>query len=193
MPATPSHRRFLSTLGVALCAAALGGCATRPAPLSAPHQAAGEVDYRLLAPAGEGRHDMARGQAAAGGKPLDGAMVLPDYPADWLERRLPAITVSALVVVDGTGRPSRIEVDEATLRSQCGDCAAAFATAVAEALQRWRFAPLEVSDWIDGPDEDGDGEPDSVTRGVVEARPYSLRLQFEFSLREGEAVVRRTP
>jgi hypothetical protein len=180
-----------------LAAIVLAGCATRPP--SGTESAAtepgmqGEVGFRLIQPAAEGRHQVARGQAASGGAPVDGDTLLPNYPRDWLARGLPPLRVDARVVVDAQGNPSRVDVDSAPLSALCDACAPAFAAAVADALRQWRFAPLQIADWIDGPDEDGDGEPDSVTRGIVEARPYSLRLQFSFAVRDGEAVVERLP
>lgn len=179
-------------LGLIVIAAGLAGCSARTM-REPPAEPSGAVDYQLLAPADEGRHAFSRGQAASGGAPLDSQAVLPEYPPDWLVRRLPSIAADALVVVDEAGQPARIEVDGEALRSQCGDCSAAFSGAVEAALRRWRFAPLEVADWIDGPDEDGDGEPDSVQRAVVATRPYSLRLRFAFSVRDGEAFVSRLP
>ncbi len=175
------------------CALALGlvaGCAVRtPQPPQPPPAASGDVAYRVVPPASEGRHTVARGQAVSGGKPMDGQVVLPRYPEGWLGRRLDAVTVDALVVVDESGGADRVDVDADALTVQCGDCADAFAQAVRDAVKQWRFAPLEIADWIDGPDEDGDGEPDSVTRGVVGRRPYSLRLQFMFVVREGRGEV----
>jgi len=156
-------------------------------------EVSGEVGYRVLLPKAEGQHSFERGQGASGGTPIDGNTVMPVYPVDWLPRGLPTLQVDALVVVDTQGHPERVDIDSAALSARCDRCAPAFATAVSDALKQWRFAPLQIAGWIDGPDEDGDGEPDSVTRGVVESRPYSLRLQFSFAVRDGRAVVERLP
>lgn len=174
----------------ALACVLLSACASKPLaePVAAPE---GEVGFRVLAPESEGRHEVLRGQAASGGKLLDQSVVLPDYPPDWLPRRLPAVIADALVVVDTQGRAERVEVDQAALRGQCDDCAEAFALSVEQAVLQWTFAPLEIADWIDGPDEDGDGVPDSVVRSVVATRPYSLRLRFSFFVRDGRGVVER--
>ena len=147
----------------------------------------------MLPPQGEGRTDLRPGQAASGGKPYDDAVVVPDYPSAWLSRRLPDVRAEALVVINEQGAPQHIDVDEAALAAQCGACAGDFAASVRAALQQWRFAPLEITDWIDGPDDDGDGEPDSVRRGSVGGRPYSLRLAFRFGWREGRPVVDHSP
>ena len=167
------------------------GCASR-----APRPAAGtdgDVDYAVLPPQGEGHTALRLGQAAIGGKPHDDAVVLPAYPPAWLSQRLPEVRAEALVVIDEQGAPRQIEVDHAALAGQCGTCADDFAASVRVALQQWRFAPLEITDWIDGPDDDGDGEPDSVRRGSVGSRPYSLRLAFRFGWREGRPVVDHSP
>ncbi len=168
-------------------------CAIRTPVPQAPDAASGDVAYRVVPPASEGRHSVARGQAVSGGKPIDEQVVLPRYPEAWLARQLDPVTVDALVVVDEAGGADRVDVDLAALAAQCAGCAGDFAAAVRDALAQWRFAPLEIADWIDGPDEDGDGEPDSVTRGVVGRRPYSLRLQFDFRVRDGRGEVTRLP
>ncbi len=168
----------------------LAACATRTP--TEPVEAAGpegDVAVRLLPPATEGSHSVQRGQAASGGAPIAEALILPDYPHAWLSRRLAPLTADALVVVDEQGRPARVEVDRDSLHAQCGECSDEFAAAVDTALRRWQFAPLEIADWVDGPDEDGDGEADSVTRSVVERRAYSLRMRFSFAVRDGRAVV----
>ena len=176
-----------------LALALLGsGCANRVTP-AVSRGADGEVNYAVQPPQGEGRAILGEGQSARGGRPHDEAVVLPVYPSAWLARRLPEVRAEALVVIDGEGLPQRVEVDRRALGAQCGECAADFAASVESALGRWRFAPLEVSDWIDGPDEDGDGEPDSVRRGSVGSRPYSLRIAFRFGWREGRPVVDHSP
>ena len=185
-----SPLRTSARLAGALAIALAAGCAVPPPKPPQPAPAAGgDVVYRVVPPAGDGRRSVARGQGAGGGKPLDERLVLPRYPADWIERRLDALTVDALVVVNESGEADRVDVDVEALAAQCADCVEAFAQSVREAVQQWRFAPLEIADWIDGSDEDGDGEPDSVTRGVVGRRPYSLRLQFMFVVREGRGEV----
>ena len=147
----------------------------------------------MLPPQGEGHATLGPGQAASGGKPHEESVRLPDYPPAWLAQRLAEVRAEALVIIDGKGLPERIEVDHAALSAQCGACAADFAASVQAAVRQWRFAPLEVSDWIDGPDEDGDGEPDTVLRGSAGTRPYSLRLAFRFGWREGRPEVDHSP
>lgn len=168
----------------------LAACAATPPPAPAPE---GEVGYQVVPPQSEGQHRIARGQAVRGGAVHEGSVVLPHYPAHWLARRLDALTLDALVVVDEDGLPGRIDTDASALAERCGDCAQAFVDSIEAALRQWTFAPLEITDWIDGPDEDGDGEPDSVHRGTLERRPYSLRLRFTFSVRDGEGVVTGGP
>lgn len=69
-----------------------------------------------------------------------------------------------------------------TLQGQPGQCSAgcaeAFPGAVAAAHAQRRCIPLQGLDWIDGPDQDGDGESDSVDRGLVEVRSFSRRRRF---------------
>jgi len=170
-------------------------CAVRGPAVPAPDRAGlnSEVDYRILQPAEEGEHALRGGQSASPAGVAVGERPLPAYPSGWIDRGLPPLSVDVLVVVDTRGRASEVQVDAEALRSLCGSCAEDFAAPVHSAVSTWAFMPLEIADWVDGPDEDGDGEPDSVVREVVEVRPYSLRLRFFFSVHEGIGRVEQTP
>lgn len=137
-----------------------------------------------MAPGVEGARSLQPGQSARGGVPVPGRSRLPGYPSVWIDRAPERVVVDALVMVDAQGSASigALRADAAG----CGeDCAQAFIDVVRTVLPEWEFLPLEVMDWIDGPDEDADGEPDSVDRGVVASLPYSLRLRFAFERRDG--------
>ncbi len=180
-------RLSLSLLLIGLLAA----CATRSVgPEVSP---AGDVGYKVVPPQTEGARRLDRGQSASGGAPFAGSIVLPSYPERWLSERLAPLVIEALVVIDEAGKPERVDLDDSELRLVCADCATDFAASVRAALMQWTFAPLQIADWVDGPDDDGDGEPDTVARGIVAAKPYSLRFQFTFSVRDGAGVVTQMP
>ena len=147
-----------------------------------------QVAVSLLAPAGEGRMQLGPGESARGGRPDPQRMPMPTYPPAWIERDPGPVEVSARVIVDSLGRLEPPQL--AAAGPSCIDaCVEAISTATAEALTRWNFEPLEILGWVDGPDADGDGQPDTVRRGVVDSRPYTLRLRFDFSLVEGQPRV----
>lgn len=142
----------------------------------------------LLAPAGEGAHRLQPGQSARGGQPDPDSAVLPSYPSEWIARELGEVWVDARVVVDDEGIAASPELLVATTGCK-DDCATAFVEATRRALRSWRFEPLEIIGWIDGPDADGDGEPDTVQRGVLQRLPYTRRLRFAFSIKDGQPEV----
>jgi hypothetical protein len=168
----------------------LSGCAGRPAltPTESPARE-GEVSYRIESPGPEGRHALKMGQvmAAAPGPLADNP--LPRYPTALLTRELPPIELGMLVTVDAQGRAERMHLVPGTDPLPCQDCVAAFSAAMTETLLQWNFRPLEIHGWVDGPDVDGDGDADSVVRGLVETRAYSLRLHFRFEVRDGQGQV----
>lgn len=188
----PAHPRLrgqaIRCVLVLALAGLLGACATRPPPVADPPRAA-RVEVEWLAPGVEGSMQLSPGQGVRGGAAEQDSLAVPDYPAQRLADRLGPVRIAAHVVIDTAGRVAR-----ATLQPESGpDCDAGcqldFERAVEVALPAWRFEPLELLDWIDGPDEDGDGEPDSVQRGVVEVRPYSLRLRIDFVQVDGRPRV----
>ncbi len=166
------------------------GCATRPAPVDRPASTlSGEVSYRAELPGGEGRHELAAGQSIASPPDPLPDNPLPAYPGALIDRELPPFEIGALVSIDTDGRVFALDVGDPQPPLLCADCPDAFRGSLRDALQQWRFQPLQIAGWIDGPDEDGDGEADSVLRGIVETRPYSLRLRFRFEVRDGQASV----
>lgn len=185
---------MLGRLAGALTIVLMAGCAGTPkiADRSTPPATArGEVGVQLEAPQAEGEHRLDRGQSAARADRFD--QPLPVYPPAWLGQELGVQGVLAWVSIDAEGQLTGLDFPTAAQAIDCGACAADFIAATRVALQGWQFAPLEVSDWVDGPDEDGDGEADSVQRAVVERRPYSLRLRFHFSQSGGRGLVEAGP
>lgn len=150
-----------------------------------------EVSYRLESAQREGVHQLRMGESVTGPVGPEDDPPLPVYPEEWLTRALPRVQVSVLLEVDGQGSARALETVLADRPAGCSEpCRHAFEQAVRAAVERWRFRPLQIAGWIDGPDEDGDGSADSVQRGVVESRAYSLRLRFDFVVEDGQAQVR---
>lgn len=172
----------------------LGACvpaAQRPSPQRVSPATAVSVQQEL--PQSEGRHRLQSGQAVAQPPGPLPDQALPVYPSAWIERELAGIDVLARVSVDTAGRPVDLQVEIAPESSCMDECAGDFRASVERALRDWRFVPMQVTGWVDGPDADGDGSADTVTRAVVEQRPYSLRLRFHFELRDGVASVSTPP
>lgn len=173
---------------------ALGACAPVPPrepPASVSPTTAVSVQQEL--PQAEGRHRLQSGQAVAQPPGPLPHQPLPVYPPGWIGRQPTRIDVLARVSVDTAGRLTDLQVELASDSACVDDCAADFRASVEHALRAWRFVPLQLTGWVDGPDADGDGSADTVTRAVVEQRPYSLRLRFHFELRDGVASVSTLP
>ena len=150
------------------------------------------MGIELLPPEDEGSTQLQPGESTDGQAGTAEYLPLPEPPERWLAAMQPPLRLLLLVVVDAEGRVSELSVDSAEARARCADCADDFAALIQGISPQWRFQPLEISNWLDV-DEDGDGEFDSVRRGVVERRPYSLRLALTFSLVDGRAQVSVLP
>jgi len=171
----------------------MAGCASQQRVRQAVETRQGAVGMQVDAPGDEGAHRLNAGESARPPAFFERDQPLPVYPADQLARSLGPVTVPVLLSIDEQGHLSDVSFAGDTAPTQ--DCAAScierFRAAVRGALAEWSFGPLEVLGFVDGPDEDGDGEADSVRRAVVATRAYSLRLRFTFELKEGRGIVRR--
>jgi hypothetical protein len=117
---------------------------------------------------------------------------LPDYPPEALAAGAPPIRIVLRIVVDAEdGRVTKVEPSP-TGGSGTGPFEQEFWIESERAVRRWRFTPGLMETVENGPDQDGDGEPD-YTR-VVEIAPvpvlYDVRFDFD---REGGAAVVTTP
>ena len=177
---SPSQRLLV----LACLALLLAACANQTRNLR-PEAAVG---IELLPPEDEGITQLKPGESTDGQAGTAEHLPLPEPPARWLDAMQPPLRLPLLVVVDAEGQVSELSVDSREARARCAECAADFAALIQHVSPQWRFQPLEISNWLDV-DEDGDGEFDSVRRGVVERRPYSLRLALTFSLVDGRAQV----
>lgn len=109
---------------------------------------------------------------------------LPAYPPDLVDARLPPQSVSVRIVVDREGRVARVDPLESA-----GTPDARFLAAVREAVLQWRFEPFLVIEWGDGPDADGDGEPDGQQVVGEQTRPFRFDMRFHFEVVDGVARV----
>jgi hypothetical protein len=171
--------------GLSLAVALLSACASVPPPAAPPEPSArvsGEVLLDPATPVAEApEREVFETPQQLAGNPL------PEYPAALLGAGLPPQSVSARIVVDGSGRVARVEA----LPLSTGDTQAdpAFFDAVHSALLRWRFEPFRVIRWAQGPDLDGDGESDSETMAGEETRPFRFDMRFHFEVIDGVARV----
>ncbi|MBK8068783.1 MAG: hypothetical protein IPK27_14495 [Rhodanobacteraceae bacterium] len=108
----------------------------------------------------------------------------PVYPAELIAARLPPQSVSVRIVVDREGRVARVDPLEGA-----GTPDARFLAAVREAVMRWRFEPFRVIEWADGPDADGNGEPDGQQVVGEQTRPFRFDMRFRFEVVDGVARV----
>jgi hypothetical protein len=53
----------------------------------------------------------------------------------------------------------------------------------------WRFEPFPMVHWVQGPDLDGDGDPDSETVGSEERRSFRFDMRARFEVADGKAGV----
>lgn len=149
----------------------------------------------IESPGREGSHLLQAGESARRPDFYAIEQPLPDYPRSLLELQLPAVRVLGVLSIDANGALSAVAFpsEQASAEACDADCLALFQAAVRAAVASWSFGPLEIIGFVDGPDEDGDGEADSVDRAVVATRPYSLRLRFTFEQVDGLGMVRHQP
>lgn len=173
----------------AVLAAALGGCATTPAPVAPEPQAAGQVgvrdvtagipaDARLTLAANE----TYQGPLAAPDNPL------PEYPAALLSRYMQARAVCVQVGIAEDG--SVIGTAPASGSADCPsvlDDTRPFYDAAAAAVQTWRFEPAFRCVFERTP-EPGEGCGGSGSREMPQA--VSLVYRFVFEQVDGRGVVR---
>jgi len=146
------------------------GCASQPPP-STP-----VMGYAADGAVGAERVDddasTVRYQQAAGSSYLDPVPSkdnsLPVYPAERLDRRLPAVTVVVRLIIDAAGK-----VSDARILDNAGD-EQGFADAVEHAVRVWTFLPLQ-----------------RVTGRHVHSLPFTEDYQFTFRQDNGRAVVER--
>lgn len=113
--------------------------------------------------------------------------LMPAYPVDWVQAELPARTVTVRIVVGRDGQVSKVLPQD----GETSDPAElAMRAAVERAVLGWRFEPFRVVQWTDGPDQDGDGLPDSQVAGPAEARPFRFDMRFRFEIVDGQPQVR---
>jgi hypothetical protein len=112
----------------------------------------------------------------------------PGYPTEALSAGAGDVSVVVRIVVDETGSVREIR-DSPVMKSTAGPFAAAFRDAVERTVKVWRFAPAERRVFENGPDRDGDGEPDFFR--MTSATPIAMYfdLRFDFSIVEGKPHV----
>lgn len=166
-----------------LFALGMAGCANvvKP-PAKAPNE--GSTSYHMVDDGHMAHYQLAMGDVATGGKPLQ-QRVLPAYPTAQLAACPPVVDVQAQVIVDTQGKASDVRHHPAA-----GDAATSvpspFFDAVRAAVMQWRFAPLRIDHWA--ADADGNThEVDSATR------PFSLLYAFRFECHAGKATVTSAP
>lgn len=144
------------------------GCASQPTP---PTPVMGyAADGAVGAEQVDDDASTVRYQQAAGSSYLDPVPSkgnsLPVYPAEFLARRLPAVTVVVRLIVDPAGKVS----DARILDNAAGE--QAFADAVEHAVRSWTFLPLQ-----------------RVTGRQVQSLPFTEDYRFTFRQENGRAVV----
>lgn len=160
---------------VAVLGTALAGCATPPhAP---PPPATGDASWRIVAPPGTARYQLAMGEVASGATPF--RRVAPRYPPELLATCPPPVDVQALLIVGPSGKVEAVRVaDEGTANA----ARHRFIDAVRVAARQWQFAPLQITHWA--------GDADGSTHVVdSQTRPFSLTYAFRFECHAGKAAV----
>jgi TonB family protein len=113
---------------------------------------------------------------------------LPEYPPEALRANAGSTWVVVRIVVSTSGGVVDIR-DSPAMASGPGPFAAAFRESVVRAVQQWRFHPAVRREFEDGPDRDGDGQPDYVRMIRSPEISMYLDLRFEFSIVEGRPQV----
>lgn len=154
----------------------LTGCATAPS-VPPPPPPVGDASWRIVAPPGTTRYQLAMGEVSSGATPFQ--RVTPVYPAAVLLRCPPPREVSALLVVGERGRVEEVRVaDEALADAD----QRAFIAAVRDAALQWEFNPLTINRWA----ADADGNTHVVSS---DTRPFSLTYVFRFACHGGRSQV----
>lgn len=167
--------RFARRLSLAVLAAWLAGCASTPRPASPPPS--GDASWRMVAPPGTVRYQLALGEVSSGATPIQ--RVSPVYPPSQLSVCPPPLEVPALLVIDGKGAVSEVRVTDG---AQAGSARHAFIAAVRAAALQWKFSPLQIARWA----ADADGNSHVIDS---QTRPFSLAYVFSFACHGGKSSV----
>jgi hypothetical protein len=153
----------------------LVGCAvTQRIP---PPPPTGDAAWRMVAPPGTTRYQLALGEVSSGGAPFQ--RVAPVYPPNLLVSCPPPQEVPALLIVGANGRVDEVRV---TGEAQADASRHAFIAAVRAAALQWQFNPLQIDRWA----ADADGNSHVVDS---ETKPFSLAYVFRFACHAGRSAV----
>jgi hypothetical protein len=167
--------RFARMLLTALLGTLLARCATTQRVPPPPPM--GDASWRMVAPAGTTRYQLAMGEVSSGATPFQ--RVTPIYPDDQLATCPPPQEVQAQLIVDQVGKVGEVCVaDEA----QAAVNRRPFIAAVRVAALQWQFSPLQINHWA----ADADGNSHVVDS---ETKPFSLSYVFRFECHGGESSV----
>ncbi|TPG06397.1 hypothetical protein EAH88_13745 [Rhodanobacter glycinis] len=167
--------RFARMLSLALLGMLLAGCVTTqrippPPPM-------GDASWRMAAPAGTTRYQLAMGDVSSGATPFQ--RVTPIYPAAQLAACPPPQEVQAQLIVDQVGKVSEVRVADEV---QAAADRRPFIAAVRVAALQWQFSPLQIDHWA----ADADGNSHVVDS---ETKPFSLSYVFRFECHGGQSSV----
>lgn len=167
-----------SPLLAGLLALGVAGCATVAKP---PNE--GSTSYHMVDDGQMARYQLAMGDVATGGKPLQ--FVLPAYPTAQLAACPPVVDVQAQVIVDTQGKASEVR-RHAVAGNTAAPVSPQFFDAVRAAVMQWQFAPLQIDHWA----ADADGNTHEVDNTI---KPFSLLYAFRFECHAGKATVTSAP
>lgn len=150
-----------------IAAAALAGCAHKPAANGPEAGPSAAVDYSLVTPAVSQMYEAASNEVFALPRPHE-TNSAPVYPPELLPRRLSPVHLLAQVIVNEAGSPVEVIItsDE--------NADPLFEQAIKDAVMTWRFTPLR-----------------RIKAAVSEPLPFSLQYQFSFVQNEGVPSVHR--
>jgi hypothetical protein len=164
------------TLLAVTATALLAGC-TRVAEKPQAEPGIGSASYRTAEGTGLAHYDLAMGQIATGAT-LE-THPAPAYPDAMLASCPPQVELPARVIVGTRG-----SVDE--VRMSAPVTQQAFADAIRQAVQGWRYAPLTITRWA--ANADGTSHPVDT-----EVKPFSLDYVFTFCCEHGRTSVTTGP
>jgi hypothetical protein len=167
--------QFVRMLSMALLGTVLAGCATTQRIPPPPPK--GDASWRMVAPAGTTRYQLALGDVSSGATPLQ--RVTPIYPDSQLATCPPPQEVQAQLIVDQIGKVSEVRVADET---QAHADRQPFIAAVRVAALRWQFSPLQINHWA----ADANGNNHVVDS---ETKPFSLTYVFRFECHAGQPSV----